>query len=175
MGHLLRAALVGAVFGLAAQGCFDPLYESGQPLADTWVVCCEGSVLGTCLCEDTATCQQAFVACAGGSCNRGASCGVGGGAGGGGGAAGGGTGGASGGGSGDGGTAGGAGGGGGFLDAGLGGGAGGGTGGGGPLRYEPCCVSGLVTSCQCPASGCTGVSFKPCSAGRCVPSGASCT
>ncbi|MEW5737933.1 MAG: hypothetical protein AB1938_03350 [Myxococcota bacterium] len=212
-GHLLRAGVVGVVCGLAAQGCFDPLYESGQPLEDTWVVCCDGAFLDTCLCENTATCQQAFAVCAGGMCSRGTSCGgtADGGAGGGAGT-GGGTGGASGGGSGGGGggfgggTGGGAGGGGGgFLDAGVqdggvsdagvedggtgggtgggfgggagggaGGGFGGGSGGGGPTRYEPCCVNGAVTSCVCPASGCLGLTFKPCAAGRCVAAGASC-
>lgn len=199
---LLRVALLGAVFGLFAQACFDPLYESGAPLEDSWVVCCDAQRLTTCLCTDVATCQGSFAVCAGGACTNGAGCGgFGGGAGTGGGASGGGTGGgASGGGTGggsgsdagtgfdagtedagteDAGVGGGAGGGGGGLaDAGTGGGAGGGGatggGGGGLVQFEACCVSGQVTSCECPSSGCTGTPFTPCSSGRCVPVGAQC-
>lgn len=201
---LLRVTLLGAVFGLVAQACFDPLYESGAPLEDTWVVCCDAQRLTTCLCTDIATCQGSFAVCAGGACTSGSVCGAGGGAGGGsgtgGGASGGGTGGGAfgggaGGGSGsDAGTGfdagtedGGTGGGGGFADAGAGGGAGGGGGatgggggsatgggGGGVVQFEACCVSGQVTSCVCPASGCTGGAFSPCASGRCVPVGESC-
>lgn len=202
-------ALVGAVFGLFAQSCFDPLYESGDPLENSWVVCCEAQRLTTCLCNDIATCQGSFAVCADGVCTGGSACGTAGGAGGGsgtgggsatgggggatsdagtgydagtGGGVGGGTGGGAGGGGGfadagfpDSGIGGGAGGGGGVVDAGLGGGAGGGSGGGGSVvQYEACCISGQVTSCQCPLSGCTGTPFLPCSSGRCVPVGESC-
>jgi len=172
------ALLVGGVLGLTAQACFDPLYESGQPLVDTYVVCCEAGRLTTCLCQDVNTCEAAFVACAGGSCTTALACdGTGGGTGGG--AAGGGTGGAFGGGSGGGaggGTGGGAGGGS-IEDAGAGGGAGGGaTGGGGGAAqaWEPCCVNGWVTSCVCAPSGCAGAGFLPCAGGRCAASTGSC-
>lgn len=185
---LLRVAAVGAVFGLFLQACFDPLYESGAPLEDSWVVCCDAERLTTCLCRDVATCQGSFAVCASGSCSSAGACG--GGAGGGsgtGGGAGGSGGGAAGGGAGsdagtifDGGTGGGGGADAGVSDAGVsdagtGGGAGGGTGGGGGVaRYEACCVGGQVTSCLCPASGCTGAGFVPCSGGRCVTVGESC-
>jgi hypothetical protein len=193
--------LLGAWLGLTASACFDPLYESGQPLQDTYVVCCQAAQLTTCLCQDVTTCEGSFLACAGGRCTTapvcsGAGGGSGGGAGGGsqdagtgggggaGGGAGGGSGGGAGGGTGGGATGGGSGGGGasgggagGGAGGGLGGGAGGGatgggTGGGVPSAWEPCCVGGAVTSCPCPPSGCTGAGFKPCAGGRCVmPSG----
>jgi hypothetical protein len=51
----------------------------------------------------------------------------------------------------------------------AGGAAGGGTGGGTPEpEYELCCVSSLVTTCECPITGCLNAPFTPCPGNRCV-------
>ncbi len=65
----------------------------------------------------------------------------------------------------------------GVIDGGTGGGAGGGSGGGagggagggtGGSAFEFCCVNSRVTTCTCPASGCTNTPFTPCPNGSCV-------
>lgn len=159
--------------GLFVAACLDPLYQDGDPLTQSWVVCCQRGAIDTCFCEDETSCMQPIFACAGGTCATNPQCfvstsdaGTGGGSG------------STGGGSGGGGAVildGGPVGGGASQDAGAGGGGGNssydaGTGGGTTMStgFEFCCVNSRVTTCACGVSGCIGAPFTPCPGGGCV-------
>lgn len=160
----LRLSLIAVALGLLVVACFDPLYAEPGVIR-SWVVCCPNGTVSTCPCEDVGGCEVDLRPCASGACVAPATeqC----------------SGadvqdaGQDGGGSSDGGSGsdGGSPSDGGSSDAG-GSDAGPAEDGGVPSTdagtdYALCCVSGHVTTCACPSSGCSDAGFVSCGAGSC--------
>lgn len=89
----MKRALLLSLSVLAIASCFDPLYESGDPLTSGWVLCCPGGAIDTCFCDspEALTCRASVFPCANGTCSASPTCGAGGGSAGGGTATGGGS------------------------------------------------------------------------------------
>ncbi|WP_147443934.1 hypothetical protein [Corallococcus sicarius] len=181
----MKRLRTAAILALLGTGCFDPLYEDPDPLGEvTWAVCCVSGQVDTCPCDASDGCPSTFRACAAGTCaeslsqscyssdqdagaagtwDSGTSTGT---------------------------DAG-------MVDAGMpmDGGistdGGTGTDGGistdagpapdagtqpGDIGYAPCCdpANHQVTTCACPASGCSNPPFTPCASGRCALTGERC-
>jgi hypothetical protein len=171
--------------------CFDPLYESGAALNQSYVICCSAGMLDSCLCSDERSCKVAVYACANG-CSSSPSCFVTSDAGvatGGGNASGGGSAGTGGGPNGGGAATGG-----GFaqdagtfdagnpFDAGVDAGvfdagifdagspdSGVADAGMEPTSYEFCCTNGRLATCVCRISQCGNQQFTTCANARCAP------